>query len=71
MNLNTITSFAEKLEKFSNDKDINNMAQEITNLYINAANKVNQIVSLNPKCKKTKKQGRSKTKHGIPMDVKQ
>ena len=55
MNLNTITSFAEKLEKCSNDKDINNMAQEITNLYINAANKVNQIDSLNPKYKKTKK----------------
>ena len=53
MNLNTITSFAEKLEKCSNDKDINNMAQEITNLYID---------SLNPKYKKTKKQGRSKNK---------
>ena len=50
MNLNTITS----LEKYSNDKDINNMAQEITNLYINAANKVNQIDSLNPKYKKNK-----------------
>ena len=42
--------------------DINNMAHEITNLYINAANKVNQIDSLNPKYKKTKKQGRSKNK---------
>ena len=62
MNLNTITSFAEKLEKCSNDIDINNMAQEVTNLYINAANKVNQIDSLNPKYKKTKKQGRSKNK---------
>ena len=57
-----MTSFAEKLEKCSNDKDINNMAQEITNLYINAANKANQIDSLNPKYKKTKKQGRSKNK---------
>ena len=28
------------------------MTQEITNLYINAANKVNQIDSLNPKYKK-------------------
>ena len=35
INLNTNTS----LEKYSNDKDINNMAQEITNLYINAADK--------------------------------
>ena len=43
MNLNTITSFTEKLEKCSNDKVINSMAQEITNLYINAASKVNQI----------------------------
>ena len=52
MNLNTITSFTEKVEKCINDKDINNMTQEITKLYINAANKVNQIDSLNPKYKK-------------------
>ena len=60
MNLNTITSFTDKLEKCSNDKDINSIAQEITNLYINAANKINQIDSLNPRYKKTKKQVRSK-----------
>ena len=60
MNLNTITSFTEKVEKCTNDREINNMTQEITKLYINAANKVNQIDSLNPKYKKTKKQEKSK-----------
>ena len=62
MNLNTITSFTEKVEKCSNDRDINNMTQEITKLSINVANKVNQIDSLNPKYKKTKKQEKSKNK---------
>ena len=62
MNLNTITSLTEKVEKCTNDREINNMTQEITKLYINAANKVNQIDSLNPKYKKTKKQEKSKNK---------
>ena len=62
MNLNTITSFTEKVEKCTNDREINNMTQEITKLYINAANKVNQIDSSNPKYKKTKKQEKSKNK---------
>ena len=71
MNLNTITSFTEKVEKCSNDREINNMTQEITNLYINAANKVNQVDSLNPKYIKTKKQENQKIKYGITMNVKQ
>ena len=62
MNLNTITSITEKLEKCTNEKDINNMTQEFTNLYINAANNANQIDSLNLKYKKTKKQEKSKNK---------
>ena len=58
MNQNKITSITGKIEKCNNDKEINSITKEITNIYINAAYRANLTNCLNA----TRKKQKTKTK---------